>query len=121
MNPPQTTPYWSKSLLGFALPQSMLHVALNHNCKRSPLSLSGRRIGNDGAVLLGLLHCLLDVFHREVTAHDRLFVRGQGLPNAHQRSVRLSRNPGLPQVRVWRTEGETVHALVEPGQDVCLV
>jgi hypothetical protein len=77
-----------------------LHVALNYDCKGPPLSLSGRRIGNGRAVLLRLLHCLLDVFDREVTAHDRLFMRGQGLPDAHQSSVRSSRNPGLPQVRV---------------------
>ena len=99
----------------------MLHVALNHDCKRPPLSLSSRRIGNGRAVLLGLLHGLLDVFDREVTAHDRLFMRGEGLPNAHQSSVRSSRNPGQTQIRVWGTKGEAVHALVEPSQGVYVV
>jgi hypothetical protein len=100
------------------LPQSMLHVALNDDRKRPPLPLPGRRIGHGRAVLLRLLHCLLDILDREVVAHDRLFVRGQGLTDAHQASVRSSGNPGLPQVRVRGTKGETVHALVEPGQGV---
>ena len=31
---------------GLSLPQSVLHVALDHDCKGAPLSLSGRGIGN---------------------------------------------------------------------------
>lgn len=71
------------------------------------------RAGNGRAMLLGHFDRLLEVFDREVGAHDRLFVRGQRLPDAHQRSVRSHRNAGLPDIRVWRAEGETVHALVE--------
>src|SRR5688572_22389806 len=99
----------------------MLHVALNDDCKGAPLSLLRRRIGNGRAVLLGVLHCLLDVVDREVTAHDRLFVRGQGLPDTNESSVCSSRNPGLSQVRVRRTKGETVDAMVEPGEGFYVV
>ena len=34
---------------GLALPKSMLQAALDHDCKRAPLSLSGGRVGNDRA------------------------------------------------------------------------
>src|SRR5690348_11864530 len=62
---------------GLALPESVFHVALNHDCKGAPLSLSGWGIGNGRAGVLGLLHCMLDVFDREVRPHDRLLMRCQ--------------------------------------------
>ena len=45
----------------------------------------------------------------------------QRLPDADQSSVRLARNTGLPEIGVRGTEGEAVHALVEPGQGLYLV
>jgi len=104
-----------------ALPECVFHASLNYDGKGPPLSLSGRRIGNGSAVFLGSLHGLMDVFDREVGPHDRVLMRGQGLSDAHQRSVRSSRNTGLPQIWVWGTKGETVHALVEPSQRVYVV
>src|SRR5918996_124409 len=96
----------------------MLHVALNHDCKGAPLSLLRRWIGNGRAGVLGFLHCLLDVFDREVGSYDRLLMRRQGLPNAHQSSVRSSRHTGLPKIGVWGTKRETVDALVKRSQGV---
>jgi hypothetical protein len=99
----------------------MLHTTLNHDGKSPTLSLPGWRIGYGGAVLLRPLHCLLDVVDGEVVAHDRLFMRGQWLPNVHQRSVGTSGHTSLPQIWIRRTKGETQHALVEIGQGVNVV
>src|SRR5688572_10839580 len=48
-------------------------------------------------------------------------MRRQGLPDAHQSSVRSSCHTGLPEIGVWGTKRETVHALVERGQGVHVV
>src|SRR5688500_15015847 len=84
------------SMLG--LPEPVFQAALDHDCEGPPLSLSSRRIGDGRAAFLGLLHGLLDVFDREVGPHDRLLMRGQGLPDAHQSSVRSCRDSGLPEI-----------------------
>src|SRR5687767_8803571 len=99
---------------GLLLPESVLHVALDHDGKGSPLSLPRRGISDGRAVFLGLLDRQLDVFDREIGPYDRLLMRGQRLADAHEGSVRLSRDAGLPEIGVWGPKGETVHALVEP-------
>ena len=91
----------------------MFHVVLDHDCKGALVSLSGWGIANGRAGVRGLLHCLLDVFDREIRPQDRLLMRRQGLPDVDQSCVRLSRNTGLPEIGVWGTEGKAVHALVE--------
>src|SRR5262245_66681772 len=90
------------------LPEPVLHVALDHNGEGAALSLSGRRIGNRRARLLGLLHRVLDVFDRNVGSHDRLLMGRQWLPDAHESSVRSSRDVRLPEIGVWRTKREAV-------------
>ena len=99
----------------------MLDASLDNNGKGPPRSLSGRRIGDGGAVFLGPLHGLLDVFHREVRPQARVFVRGQGLPDAHLSSVCARRHTGLPEIGVGGTKGQAVKALIEPRQGVYVV
>jgi hypothetical protein len=94
---------------------------LDDDCKRTTLSLSGRRIGDRRAAFLGLPHSLLDVIDLEVGPDDRLLMCGQGLPDSHESSVSSSRNTCLPEIGVWGTKGETVQALVEPSQGVYIV
>jgi hypothetical protein len=48
-------------------------------------------------------------------------MRRQRLADANQSSVRSSRYTGLPEVGVWGTERETMHALVERSQGVYIV
>ena len=94
---------------------------MNHDRKSAPPPLLGRRIGNGRAGILGVLHCLMDVFYCEVGSHDRLLMRRQRLADANQSSVRSSRYTGLPEVGVWGTERETMHALIERSQGVDIV
>ena len=103
------------------MPQAVLHAAVDHDCKGAPLSLSGRGIGDGCAGVLGFLHRLLDVFDREVGSHDRLFMRRQWLPDAHESSVRSSRHTRLSEIGVWGAERQTVHTLVERSQGVYVV
>src|SRR5688572_22381421 len=62
-----------------------------------------------------------DVFDRKVGSHDRLFMGGQGLADAHQSAVRSGRHTRLPKIGVWRTKRETVDALVQRCQTVDVV
>jgi len=103
------------------LPESVFHAPLDDDCKRTTLSLSGRRIGDRRAAFLGLPHSLLNVTDLEVSPNDRLLMSGQGLPDSHESSVSSSRNTGLPEIGVWGTKGETMQALVEPNQGIYIV
>ncbi|HEX2686632.1 MAG TPA: class I SAM-dependent methyltransferase [Kofleriaceae bacterium] len=53
-------------------------------CKGAALPLAGRGISNGRTEVLGFLHRLLDVFDGEVSSCDRLLMRRQRLPDAHQ-------------------------------------
>src|SRR5262245_21088429 len=117
-----------RGLVGFtspsrsaAFPESMLHVALDHDCKGPPLPLFCRGIGNESARFLGLLHCVLDIIDGEVGSHERLLMRRKGLADAHEGSVRSSRHASPPEIGFRGAKREAVHALVEPNQSVHVV
>jgi hypothetical protein len=78
----------------------VFHLTLDHDRERPLVALSGWRIGNSRAGLLGILHGLVEVFNLEIRPHDRPLMRRQRLPDADQRSVRLSRDTRLPKVRI---------------------
>src|SRR5579885_1808876 len=80
---------------GLALPESVFHVALDHDCEDALVALPGRGIGNRRAGFLGRFYCLLDVLDREVRPHDRLLMPRQRLSDADQSSVRSGRDTGL--------------------------
>ena len=103
------------------MPKSVLQAAVDHDGKGTPLSLSGRGIGNGRPGVFRLLRGLLDVFDREVGSDDRLLMRRQGFPDAHQRSVRARSDTGLTEIRVWGTKRESVDLLVQRSQGVYIV
>ena len=65
--------------VGLALPEAMLHAALDHDCEGALVALASRRVGDHRAGLLGLSDRLLDVLHRDVRPQDRLLMLSQRL------------------------------------------
>lgn len=96
---------WVFSLLiavacALALPESMFHVALDHDSKGPSVSLSSRGIGSCRAVFRGVPHRLSYVVNRDIR-QVQVLVRGKRLADAHQRLICLRRNTGLPEIGVW--------------------